>query len=463
MNKRIGLVLSVLAIFGLTFGLSYMDKAAASAPGVNKLISDHVSGTWTDGASYMGLPQSVSGDGRYVAFSSDASNLVASDTNGIKDVFVRDTQTGTTTLVDVSTAGVQADAYAEYPAMSYDGRYVVFQSPADNLVSGITGTTITHVYLRDLVSQTTTLVDTSSAGDVGVSNASGASVSADGRFVAFGSQATNLVSGFSTHNYYQVYVKDMSTGGIKPLSVSSAGSGGDNTSATTSISCDGNVVAFTSQATNLPGGRSGPTDLYLAVVGWEGTQLTNVTGASAYGMTGIPQLSCNGNVVVYASDSTDVISPPTVLGYENIYEYNRLTGVQTLVSLGNNNIPDQGFSKGLHVTASVSDDGRFVAFAAEATGLDPNYTDVNAGPFYDIYVRDVKNSTTELATITAAGYKSGELPVGTLVSISPDGSYVAFLFDTPSTGSPGRALISGMTTGSSSLAQQDIYEAETGF
>src|SRR5207247_2620109 len=137
---------------------------------------------------------SVSADGRYVAFESYATNLVPGDSNGVSDVFVRDTLTGMTACVSVNSSGVPGNGDSQRPVLSADGRYVVFMSLASNLVANDTNGTW-DIFVRNLQSSSTTRASVDSGGTQGNGSSTFASISADGRFVAFESAATNLVSG----------------------------------------------------------------------------------------------------------------------------------------------------------------------------------------------------------------------------------------------------------------------------
>ncbi|MEG4046499.1 calcium-binding protein, partial [Microcoleus sp. Pol17C2] len=162
---------------------------------------------------------SISADGRFVAFESDADNLVLGDTNNRKDIFVRDTLANTTTLVSVSSSGDRAIGFdffpgSRSPSISADGRFVAFSSDAINLVPGDTNYD-EAIFVRDTLAKTTTLVSVSGAGDRGNRYSLSPSISADGRFVAFYSDATNLVPG-DTNNSGDIFVVDLTStpGGI---------------------------------------------------------------------------------------------------------------------------------------------------------------------------------------------------------------------------------------------------------
>jgi Tol biopolymer transport system component len=190
---------------------------------------------------------SISADGRFVAFSSQASNLVPGDTNGTSDIFVRDMLTGVTRRVSVGAAG-QANGGSLSPAISADGRFVAFNSYASNLVPGDTNGT-TDIFVRDLLARVTRRVSVGPAGQ-GNSDSSGApAISADGRYVAFFSHASNLVPG-DTNGAYDIFVRDLLAGVTRRVSVGASGQG-NRDSLAPAITADGRSVAFVSASFNL--------------------------------------------------------------------------------------------------------------------------------------------------------------------------------------------------------------------
>jgi Ca2+-binding RTX toxin-like protein len=151
---------------------------------------------------------SISADGRFVAFDSDASNIVPGDTNSDRDIFVRDTLTNTTTRVSVDSAGNQRNIGSYSPSISADGRFVAFYSDSSNTVAGDTNRT--DIFVRDTLTNTTTRVSVDSAGNPGNSSSDSPSISADGRFIAFDSKSSNLVPG-DTNNDHDIFVADISS------------------------------------------------------------------------------------------------------------------------------------------------------------------------------------------------------------------------------------------------------------
>jgi hypothetical protein len=398
------MLVSAFLITGLAFGTSYMRTASATVPGINQLANKDVSSTYgnagTNNSVGNGRPY-LSGDGRYVAFSSAASNLVAGDTNGKSDVFVKDTSTGAVTMAG---GGYSNDSFAR--GISYDGRYVLFQT-------GTTGNTS----IRDLVNLTTTTVCTS------ICNAT---LSGDGRYVLY---AYKLGSAKS-----QVYITNVQTGATKLLSANTSGSPANADSYIGGISCDGGIMSFYSTASDMPSGAGG----YLASIDVNGTlSLTKISAISQDS-----QVSCNGNIILSGDYSS--------AGY--VKTYDRLTAQTTTIATYG------GVFFSLN-SAALSDDGRFIALSSSRS-LDPAYPSTNAGSYWDVYVYDTRNSTTQLVTYTVAGNRSGE--VSTSVSISADGTTVAYGYLTPTSTDTTHELISGVNTGTAST-QLDIYTSKTGF
>ncbi len=203
---------------------------------------------------------SVSADGRFVAFASFADNLVSDDSNGVQDIFVRDRETGVTERVSVASDGTEGnDASGFMVSISGDGRFVAFESDADNLVSGDSNG-VQDIFVRDRETGETERVSVASDGTQGNNPARRPSVSADGRFVAFHSMSDNLVPGDSTIFFDDVFVRDRETDETERVSVASDGTEGNQESDFPSVSADGRFVAFESSADNLVSGDSNGAD-----------------------------------------------------------------------------------------------------------------------------------------------------------------------------------------------------------
>src|SRR5258706_583306 len=217
---KLGYVFILLCLLALNSGL--VPAATAQAMGSTIIISVASDGTQGNGYS---SDSSISADGRYVAFTSDASNLVLGDTNNSRDVFVHDMQTGITTRVSVDSNGNQGNLASVGSSISADGRYVAFGSSASNLVLGDTNNS-SDVFVHDMQTGITTRVSVDSNGNQGNLDSSGSSISADGRYVAFNSNASNLVTG-DTNGTFDIFVHDMQTGVTTRVSADSNGNQGN--------------------------------------------------------------------------------------------------------------------------------------------------------------------------------------------------------------------------------------------
>ncbi|NLF49567.1 MAG: hypothetical protein GX577_00375, partial [Leptolinea sp.] len=199
-------ILSLVVITALLFSTLSVTPVTA-APGDTTRVS--VASDGTQGIGYSQYP-SISADGRYVAFHSPAMNLVTGDMNGFTDVFVHDRTTGATTLLSVASDGTQGTGESMYPSISADGRYVAFHSDASSLVTGDTNSRH-DIFVHDRITGITTRVSVASDGTQGNNYSSDLSISADGRYVVFQSAASNLVSG-DTNSADDVFVHDLTTG-----------------------------------------------------------------------------------------------------------------------------------------------------------------------------------------------------------------------------------------------------------
>jgi len=213
-------------------------------------------------ADDVSFEPSISADGRYVAFTSGASNLVPADTNDVYDVFVHDRQTGETVRLSVASDGKQGDGVSFDPSISADGRCVAFRSDGSNLVPADTND-LCDIFVHDRQTGQTERVSVASYGTQGDDWCGDPSISADGRYVSFGSSASNLVSG-DANDVDDIFVHDRQTGQTVRVSVASDGTEGNGHSLEPSISADGQYVAFGSSASNLvPGDTNEADDIFV--------------------------------------------------------------------------------------------------------------------------------------------------------------------------------------------------------
>lgn len=324
----------------------------------------------------------ISAGGRYVAFGSQSTNLVPGDTNGGEDVFVHDRHTGQTSRVSVDSAGVQGDSSSHTPCISADGRYVAFYSYATNLVPSDTNGWV-DVFVHDRQTGQTSRASVDSAGGQGNSDSFThySSISADGRLVVFHSWATNLVPG-DTNGKTDAFVHDRQTGLTSRVSVDSAGGQGNEHSAWPSISADGRTVAFHSWAANLvPSDTNGDLDVFVHDRQTSQTARVSVDSAGGQGNNESfsPFISADSRYVTFHSRATNLV-PGDTNGYLDVFVYDRQTGQTSRVSV------DSAGSQGNNESGApfISADGRYVAFTSEATNLVPG--DTNSSK--DVFVRD---------------------------------------------------------------------------
>ena len=316
-----------------------------------------------DGPSFSGTEKGlgVSAHGRYVVFSSYATDLVAGDTNGQRDVFVRDVVTGRTTLASVGVDGAQGNGESRQGSISADGRFVGFNSLASNLMPGDTNDS-PDVFVRDLQTGQTILVSVGLGGQAD-QGAHEPEISADGRHVAFTSGATNLVAG-DTNDTQDVFVRDLDAERTERVSLTSDGLQSDVFSAEPTISADGRLVAFTSQASLVPGPRP-PTSTDSVV--YIRDRETNTTRAVSSGVTADPR-----SVIVETAHP------------------------------------------------AISNDGRFVVFTVIG------WLGVGVDPIPNVWLRDLRTNELELISADFLGRPSSAVGPVFRNDLSADGRYVAF-------------------------------------
>jgi hypothetical protein len=308
---------------------------------------------------------SISADGRYVAFWSYATNLVNGDTNGYEDVFVRDRLNGTTERVSISNSGEQGNGYSIFSSISSDGRYVAFDSNASNLISGDTNH-ITDVFVHDRLSGTTERVSVSSSSVEGNDQSYFPKISADGRYIAFESLSSNLVIG-DTNDTFDIFVHDRLSDTTGRVSVSSSGGQGNDGARSPSISANGRFTTFWSFANNLVNGDTNNTyDVFIH--DWQSgtTELAAISNNSVQGNGNSydSSISADGRFVAFYSDANNLVNG-TENDYWDIYVRDRLSDTIGRVSVSDNGMEGNDNSR----YPSISADGRYVAFQSDATNL----------------------------------------------------------------------------------------------
>lgn len=266
-------------------------------------------GNQANGAS---VSASLGSDGRYVTFRSAANNLVAGDTNAVDDGFLHDRLTGQTTRFSVDALGNQANAASGAGNITNDGLFVVFDSDANNLVAGDTNGS-TDVFVKDLVSGAIVRVSTDAAGSQVSGDSNVMDISPDGRFIGLWSFSANLVPG-DTNGLDDAFVKDRLTGAVERVSVSTSGAQGNSQSVFRSISADGRFALFEgASSTFVAGDTNGAWDVFLRdrVSGTTRRVSLTSTGAQVNGMSLVSYLAQDGRTVVFYSEGTNVLPGDT--------------------------------------------------------------------------------------------------------------------------------------------------------
>jgi hypothetical protein len=395
---------------------SMLDRAAPTTATIRASVSSREKES--NGESGGG---ELSRDGRFLAFGSAGSNLVPGDTNDTSDAFVRDLRAGQTRLVSVSSAGAQGNGPSHPVGLSTGGRYVGFFSEASNLLPGDTNEA-GDVFVRDMTTATTVRASVSSDGAEGNARSVGGSMSADGRYVAFYTPASNLVPG-DTNDVDDVFVRDMRTGTTERVSLSSGGTEGNAASQVSLISASGRYVAFFSHASDLVAGdTNGFGDAFVRDLRTGTTERVSVSGQGVQGNhESLPSsISADGRFVAITSYASTLVSGDDN-GWPDVFLRDRVTGTTRLVSLTSDGAQPHGHTDG----GQVSDDGRYVVFDSTAPDVVPN--DANTGPDFfgmDVYIRDMNAGTTALVNVNSNGQQAlGESMIG---SITPDARVVAF-------------------------------------
>src|SRR5262245_36191 len=356
-----------------------------------------VSSSDVEGDNDSFAPISMSATGRFIAFESSASNLVPNDLGGHLDVFVRDKVNGATIRVSVNSAEKQGNELSQSPSISANGRFVAFESDATNLVKDDTNHQ-TDIFVHDRKTGKTTRVDVKSNGNQARGGFSlEPAISGDGRFVAFYSEAKNLVNG-DTNGAGDIFVRDRVAHTTRRVSIRSNGNQvALGATFEPGISADGRFVVFASNAPNLvPNDGNGDQDIFLHTLRSGKIVRVSVSSSEAegHGLSDRPALSADGRFVVFESGAEDLAGTDSN-GQDDVFVRDRQNGTTEIVSISTASVASDGLSR----FARVSADGRYVTFMSDATTFVAEDTD----PERDIYMRDRTLDTTTLVSVNDLG------------------------------------------------------------
>lgn len=400
MKRRLALVW-----WGLLMGLLSVDSIAASTDPI--LVSRTDSGSAANKASlYPALAQ----DGRYVAFSSLAANLVPGDSNNFYDVFVWDAQTNAVSRVSRGQGGEQANGNSYWPSISADGRFVAFYSSASNLVPGDNnGRWDIFVFDRQL--QVTERVSRNVSGAAPNGDSLNPAISADGRFVAYSSSASDIV-GDDRNNSFDVFVYDRLNKSSERISRPVSQGESNGASDWPSLSADGRLVSFQSSANNLTNGdANGQIDIFL--VDRQANTLTNLTGAGN-GPSYWPSISGDGSVVAFSSAASNMAANDTNNSYD-IFVANLADGSIDIISYTTSGSAANSHSYWPRTDAR----GRYIAYTTLATNLSTD----DGNTTWDVYLHELRTGGSQLISRSSAS-AGGNMSYWP--AISPDGRYIGF-------------------------------------
>jgi Tol biopolymer transport system component len=340
---------------------------------------------------------SISNSGRYVAFGSSATNLTAGDGNANEDVFIHDRKTQKTTLASVNSHGHKGNGDSDYPAISASGRYIAFDSSSSNLVAHDTNAEY-DVFERDLKTGKTRMVSVSSGGKQCNSTCGdyGPTVSANGRFVAFDADASSLVHQDSNGSN-DIFLRDLKSGRTKRVSVSSSGAQADGGSNKPVMSANGRFIAFESSATNLVHhDTNASVDVFVHDVKTGKTRRVSVAsnGHEAGAESRFPTISADGRYIAFQSEASNLVGGDSNAS-RDIFVHDLKTGKTKLISV----TPSGAESSGDSSQPTISPDGHFVSFDSAAEDLtrnDHNHQD-------DVFLRDLKAGKTKLMSVSTGG------------------------------------------------------------
>lgn len=370
----------------------------------------------------------ISGDGNFVGFTSRASNIIGADRNDTTDVFLFNRQNDSPEFVSIRSTGTQANRSSEAPSLSHTGRYVAFTSSASNLAIKGDRNGVADVFVYDRNEGRTNRVSIRSNLAEGNGSSYDPSISANGRFVAFTSMASNFAVKGDNNNAADIFVHDRTAVKTNRVSISSKLKEGNDPSYSPSISGDGRMVAFVSYATNLvPRDTNRAADVFVYNRATRKTIRVSIAsdGDQANSDSSAPMISADGGFVAFQSTASNLIENDTN-EYPDIFVHDLNSGETTRVSRGMANAEPNGES----MIPAISADGRYVAFQSGASNLVPG--DTNGTPEYyegiDVFRFDRQTGQTERVSVGNDGEQANgpSNDPGDDPSITADGRFVCF-------------------------------------
>jgi hypothetical protein len=384
--------------------------------GQTKMASINMTGTPSTQGSRFGL---ISDNGRFVVFTGFANNIVSNDTNSSEDVFIRDMEAGTTKLVSLNAAGTASGALggSDLIDMTPDARFIVFSSQAKDLTSQPDGNNLgSDIFVRDVVNNVTKLVSVNLAGSASGNGTSfGGKISADGRYVVFTSEASDLVGhDFATRD---VFIRDLQTNTTKRVSTNATGTtNGNGESSGGIIDKGGRYVVFSTRATDLSTlpDTNDLAEVFIYDIQNDSKKLITANTAGTGTGGGFPpfsgffdhgvelNISADGRFVTFMSQQSGLVTNDTNGNGDDVFLYNVATQAKSLVSV---NLTGTSGSVGGSFKPTISDDGRYVAFESLANDLVSTADEPN-GFTTDVFLRDLLRGETYLVSVNNAGTRT---------------------------------------------------------
>ena len=361
----------------------------------------------------------ISDNGRYIAFESSANNLVSGDTNGLQDIFVYDQTLNRITMISITSDGTQGNSISSYASISGDGRFVGFISTADNLVENDNNEQ-SDMFIHDTLTKKTEIVSVATDGTQGnKSTFNRSAISTDGRFVTFQSTSTNLI-GRDINNATDIFVRDRQQNITTLASISSEGVQGNGGSLSPSISGDGRFVAFRSFASSLT--RYDTNNTFDILVHDRQTAQTNRVsiapdGEVSNGNSLDAFIATYGRYVSFQSKATNLTQNDTN-DKQDVFLHDMDTGKTTLMSVASNRVQANRESNQL---APVSGLGRSAVFQTVANNLVSGDTNGHV----DIFVHNQNSQSTDRVSVSTTG-EQGSMS-SSYPYISADGRYITFV------------------------------------
>lgn len=408
--------IAVLLLFSI---LAFFVGTVTAADNTTELVSIPINGSQSNDYSYE---SSISEDGRYVAFSSYANNLVNDDNNYYSDIFVRDRLLNITERISISNNGEEGNGNSYEPFISSDGRYVTFTSYASNLVENDTGD-FADIFVRDRLLNITQRLSVSNTSEEGNDDSYGSSISSDGRYVAFYSYANNLVEN-DTNGFSDIFVFDRTSNTIKRINIPSNGEEANSDRYEPIISADGNFIAFTSEANNLvQNDDNNASDVFVFHQNSNSIKIVSISikGGNANGGSCEPSISSDGRYIAFSSWADNLVDNDT--NGRDVFVYDQISGITERVSISSTGeeLNEDNYNP------SISRDGRYIAFVsghASVAACEMLLIFGDNDNIVDIFVHDRLSKITKKVSVSSSGEEANENSDDP--AISGDGQYVAF-------------------------------------